>query len=240
MRNSNKKNIANYWISYTDLMAGFLIIFILISLISYTNSQKLEKAIHNKAESYNKTLQDSIISLEKIIGEIRVQLEEYKKLEEIKTAIKYIDTSYFTYNDKYKKHILNINIHFKTGQYKITNLSRRTQRKLIKAGKKILSLLRDSLPKEQNIKYLIIIEGQASKDGFDGNDKLSYKRALALREFWKEQQIDLAKLDNCELVIAGSGEQGVPRQQPDIPPSNQRFLIQIIPKIGVLNRELSK
>jgi hypothetical protein len=38
-------------------------------------------------------------------------------------------------------------------------------------------------------------------------------------------------MDKCELVIAGSGEKGVPRSQVQ-ESYNQRFLIHIVPVIG--------
>jgi hypothetical protein len=54
-----------------------------------------------------------------------------------------------------------------------------------------------------------------------------------LRNFWFGDNPDLnTVLPNCEVIIAGSGQYGVPREQPDIPPNNQRFMITIIPKIG--------
>ena len=92
-----------------------------------------------------------------------------------------------------------------------------------------------------DIKYLVVIEGQASADGYHvddyfNNDVLSYQRALKLHEFWRDQAgIDFTKMDKCELVIAGSGEGGVPRA-PRISDKddtkNQRFLIHIVPVIG--------
>jgi hypothetical protein len=44
-------------------------------------------------------------------------------------------------------------------------------------------------------------------------------------------------MKNCELVVAGSGEAGIPRSLPDVWPNNQRFLITIVPKIGDLKNK---
>jgi hypothetical protein len=85
---------------------------------------------------------------------------------------------------------------------------------------------------KQNIKYLLVVEGQASKDGWSGNDDLSFHRAQALVYLWKVSGLGLEKIKNLEIVIAGSGEKGIPRILPDNPPANQRFLITIMPKIG--------
>jgi hypothetical protein len=55
-------------------------------------------------------------------------------------------------------------------------------------------------------------------------------------KFWKENNVGLDTLKNCEIVIAGSGVKGTPRDEPDIPPANQRFLITIVPKIGEMRK----
>ncbi len=81
---------------------------------------------------------------------------------------------------------------------------------------------------------------------------MSYLRARFLNEFWKQNNIDLASIPRCELIISGSGEGGVPRVIPDVVElkikaadtkeyvklwndeegKNQRFLIHIVPVIG--------
>lgn len=64
------------------------------------------------------------------------------------------------------------------------------------------------------------------------NNVLSYQRALALHRFWREQAgIDFSNMEKCELVICGSGEDGVPRDA-NREVNNQRFLIHIVPVIG--------
>lgn len=86
-----------------------------------------------------------------------------------------------------------------------------------------------------DIKYLVVIEGQASSDGYyvdeyRNNDVLSYQRALELNKFWQKEGIDFSNMDRCELVVSGSGVKGVPRDS--IEDNNQRFLIHIVPVIG--------
>jgi hypothetical protein len=113
------------------------------------------------------------------------------------------------------------------------DLKLETRLKIRIAGKVLERILRDSLPTDQNIKYLLVIEGQASKDNAPINDELSYSRAISLRNFWFGSKPNMNKvLPNCEVIIAGSGQYGVPRDTPDIPPKNQRFMITVIPKIG--------
>lgn len=83
----------------------------------------------------------------------------------------------------------------------------------------------------ENIKYLIVIEGMASIDGYSFNYELSYQRALALARFWTENNIGFDP-NICELQIAGSGVGGIGRYRGTDEYKNQRFLIQIVPKIG--------
>jgi len=46
----------------------------------------------------------------------------------------------------------------------------------------------------ESVKYLLIIEGQASNDGFTGNFDLSYQRALSLyRYFQINRHLDLKR-----------------------------------------------
>lgn len=89
----------------------------------------------------------------------------------------------------------------------------------------------------ESVKYLLIIEGQASNDGFTGNFDLSYQRALSLyRYFQINRHLDL-KRQNCEVLVCGSGTEGALRAYPDNASNtkNQRFLIHILPKPGVIN-----
>jgi hypothetical protein len=71
----------------------------------------------------------------------------------------------------------------------------------------------------------------ASKDNYGMNYELSYKRSKALFDFWKKNQINFDP-NICEIIIAGSGTGGAGRDS--IEYKNQRFLIQIIPKISKL------
>jgi len=210
LRKINEDN--NNWISYTDLMTGFLIIFIILTLVMYFN-------LRNK------------------VSELEITLSEYIKIEEIKSAINSLDTNYFKYDSIYKKHIVNVDVNYKTGSFDIRTLNKVKRNELVKVGKRIDLLLdklnKDSITKKYNIKFLIVVEGQASKDFFPGNDVLSYKRALGLKELWINNGLDFSKRDNCELIIAGSGTGGVPREKKES--KNKRFLIQIIPKIGIID-----
>jgi len=167
---------------------------------------------------------------------LRVIMQQYTKIQEIEKGINNIDTNLFEYNSNYKKHVLKIDMKFKTGSFNIFELTDKELEMLKRAGDSIKSLLMRNKPGE-NIRYLVIIEGQASKDNYyiddyRNNDVLSYQRALSLKKYWETKKIFLDKLINCELIVAGSGVKGLPRKLPDIWPNNQRFLIHIILKPG--------
>lgn len=162
----------------------------------------------------------------------KAEADQLKKIKEIEKSINEIDTTLFIYNSQHKKHVLNIQVSFPKLDADIrAQNSPKTLANLVLAGKKILKLV-ERINEEENVKYLVIIEGQASKDSYEKNYQLSYDRALALLKFWEMRGVNMQNNENIELIIAGSGTGGIPRNQPDRPPRNQRFLIHIIPKVG--------
>lgn len=221
-----KKQESYFWTSYSDLMTSlFFVMLVLFVLASAMLKNKIDDVESQK----------EIIERQKELSEKEKEATERElaKIREIEESIEAIDPKYFEYNYVHKKHILKINVQFKKGSSYITDIPEAQQHKLIDAGKSISTFLKSSPP---DVKYLLIIEGQASNDSFPGNDELSYRRANSLNYFWKNNGIVFG--DKCEIIVSGSGVHGVMRSQPDIAENekNQRFLIHIIPKPGVLDR----
>lgn len=213
-----------FWLSYSDLMTSLFFVMLVLFVIMYSiQGAKIKDLEEEKAKN-----RDSM-------KDLFAAKEELERIREIEKAVNNIDKRYFVYDSVNKKHILNIHFLYPTGSSMISQIKPDKRPDLIAAGKALRDLIL-KFPEEENIKYLVVVEGQASKDGWQGNDKLSYYRAQSLIQLWEESQIGLEKLKNCELVVAGSGEKGIPRSQPDIPPANQRFLITIVPKIGEAKR----
>lgn len=210
----SRKSSDFFWLSYADLMTSLFFVMLVLFILVF-----------------------SIMKYEQ--NRLKLKLGEYEKIEEIKLAINSIDTTYFKYDSTYKKHILNIQTHFGNESSNIRDIPVSKRNSLVRAGRLIINLIQN-LPKGENVNYLIIVEGQASRDNWWGNDELSYRRALALKQLWINNNIIFSNIENCELVIAGSGQEGVPRLQPDRPPNNQRFLIHIIPKVGQINYKNEK
>jgi hypothetical protein len=216
MAKSNEKNRDFFWLSYSDLMTSLFFVMLVLFVLIYT----MQSSMIAELDAKNQVL--------------KAAQEELDKINEIKKSLENIDPTYFVYNKEYKKHILNIKVGFNTGSSNMLDMNEATRIQIRDAGLALEQLM-TTLPTAEDVKYLIVIEGQASRDGAPVNDELSYKRAIALRNFWFGWNPDLnTVLPNCEVVIAGSGQYGVPRDNPDNPPRNQRFLITIIPKIGEL------
>jgi hypothetical protein len=157
--------------------------------------------------------------------------EQLQRIREVQHAVNELDTRYFTYDSAYKRFTLNRQISFPRQQSTITNPSDRQY--LLSVGVSIQNLIVKLKRKYagQNISYMVVIEGMASQDNYDRNFQLSYERSLALYSLWKSAGIRL-DASTCELQIAGSGTAGLGRSRNEA--QNQRFLIQIIPKIGTL------
>ena len=201
----SKKSKNFFWISYTDLMTTLFFVMLVLYVLTYSILMKKQ-------------------------NEYKANSEEYDKIKQIERSVNNIDKKYFIYNSEYKKHILSIDVKFNPRSSNINDISKDTRNSLLEAGESIKKFIEKS--ENENVFYLIIVEGQASKDTYSKNFELSYERALSLVNFWKEQKIDLFEMENCELIIAGSGIYGKPRNTVEI--KNQRFLIHIIPKIGTI------
>ena len=180
--------------------------------------------------------------------------DKYREITSIYEAVENIDSTYFAFNKEYVKHIFKIQVTYQTGAFDLYKLQADAsgdkaqadalRNQIVAAGKEIrktIEYLQNNDSIKQDIKYLVVLEGQASKDGFNddayhNNYVLSYQRALGLHRFWQKNGIDFSNMNKCELVISGSGEKGVPRDNTN-EYHNQRFLIHIVPVIGKIQRE---
>lgn len=209
----NKKSF--FWASYADLMTSLFFIMLVLFILTVI-------MLKSKADD-----------MEKLAKATQEQLDKIREIEE---AVNNIDTTLFEYKPEHKKHILKIDVSFQTGSSDIYNIPEDTRLRLLEAGRIIREFIQDAYEKNK-VKYLLIIEGQASKDNYPKNYELSYNRALALVEYWRMEEINF-DADQCEVIISGSGQNGSLRVQPDIAnnKANQRFLIHIIPKPGVITK----
>ena len=109
--------------------------------------------------------------------------QELKNIKEIANSTKELDKSnFFDYRSEYKKYVLNVYCHFDEDRYELKDLKSDTT-KLKAAGKTI----KDFLDVNNENQYLMIIEGQASrneKSVTQHNYELSFQRALTLMKFF--------------------------------------------------------
>lgn len=211
-----KGNKESFWPSYVDIVTTLFAIMVVLFAVSYSR-------FHLVADKY----------------------EEIKK---IYRTVENIDSVYFKFDTTNVKHIFKINVTYQRGAFDLMKLradiynkaeADTLRKRIVEAGKviqKTVLNLQNMHDKKQDIKYLVVIEGQASADGYYideyfNNDVLSYQRALALHRYWQSRGIDFSAMPKCELVISGSGEGGVPRDDTR-EEFNQRFLIHIVPVIG--------
>lgn len=174
-----------------------------------------------------------------IEGERTATQYQLDKITEIQNATENINDEYFRYDNTFKRHTLNnIEVSFRKGSADMLDLSDLDRGRLLKAGRAIVAFMSKAQKNLPEAKYLLILEGQSSKDDYEYNNELSYKRALSLYKFWLRNNIPIDKLDNCEVIISGSGQSSKFRVQPDVPENNknQRFVIHIIPKPGVIEK----
>lgn len=158
--------------------------------------------------------------------------QQLRKIIEIQSAVKELPKEYFTYDAVYKRYSLIQNIEFTTNTDRLRDY--KDEKYLIKVGQSIKKLI-DTLKikyKNQDIKYVVLIEGMSSSDNYKNNYLLSYARAWAVKKLWDQHKIILDQ-EICEIQISGSGTGGVGRFKKN-DKKNQRILIQIIPKIGTI------
>lgn len=199
-----QKKESFFWTSYSDLMTSlFFVMLVLFILV--------------------------IVLLHKRMEATEDQLKEIKKVEQ---STKDLSQEYFQYRPDYKKYVLTIRVRYPVGKSNLQDIvssDKQSQlQQLAKAGREIQSFLKSHSENQ----YILIIEGQASKDNYLYNYELSYQRALALMRYWIEDS-NITFGDNCEILISGSGDGKLDthsmRETGD-ERENQRFLIHILPK----------
>jgi flagellar motor protein MotB len=213
---SKVKKESFFWTSYSDLMTSLffvmLVLFVLVIVL-----------LHNKMKETEQ--------------ERDATREQLNKIQEIEESVKNIDPTFFEYNTKYKRHTLkNINVSFPTGSSDINQLPNNQLEQLKEVGNTIVKFVDNAVGNNKDIKYMLIIEGQTSKDNYARNYELSYERALALHRFWRRDCDLIFDINTREVIISGSGQWSDFREEPDNQSNkkNQRFVIHIIPKHGII------
>ena len=196
-----------FWPSFTDLMTSLFFIMLVLYLLTYLKLTNQQKATE----------------------------QQLNKIKEIQAAVTELPKVYFAYDSIYKRFSLLRNIEFEDRE---DIIKENDIQYLVDVGSSIRTLIFTLKSKysNQDIKYVVIIEGMASSDNYADNFQLSYKRAWAVQKLWQERGV-MPDQEVCEIQISGSGTGGIGRYQGFDEKKNQRILIQIVPKIGEIKIE---
>lgn len=222
MRKNKKESF--FWTSYSDLMTSMFFIMLVLFVITVSLLHKEMVKIGEEREAMR--------------IERDVTREQINKIQEIQEATQKIDTNYFKFDKNFNRHTLKkITVSFEEYSSDINDIPQDVRQTLAEAGESIRKSLLQAQKEIPEAKFLLIIEGQSSNDGYIRNYELSYSRALSLVKFWSSQHIyfdEAGGINNCEVIISGSGRASKFREKPDnkYNKKNQRFVIHIIPKPG--------
>lgn len=224
----NEGDEHNFWQNYTDLMSGFLVVFIITSLVAWYGYIKVTGAIGGDG------------------GSIKVTIEQSRMIREFNEAQKSLVSEYFHYNEQYQRFECKSDIMFEPN---LANIPADKEEIFIEAGKELVNKILSKFKESVNISFKIIIEGRAarhlnkgSKEANEAADRAvwhtmeirSYERALSLYNLWNQNGIIKSIQEmNGEVFISGSGFGGQGRY-PNTPGQeelNKTFIIQIIPYI---------
>jgi len=229
---SKVKKESFFWTSYSDLMTSLFFVMLVLFVLTVVMLNR-EALLTSKIKIEYAILKDSLKIMSKTVEVTEAKLEHIERLNK---SIENIDPRYFIYDERYKRHTLkDIEVSFRTNSSNIRDIPRQQQKQLISAGKAISRFIDTTIKGIPEAKYLLIIEGQSSKDSYQRNNELSYSRALSLVNLWRRNGVRFNN-ETCEVIISGSGQNSSFRLLPDNAwnSKNQRFVIHIIPKPGII------
>ena len=106
-----------FWPSYVDLMTALFLIMLVLFVLGFKRSNDKQR------------------DNERLISELKVQVQEKRKLDEIKAALARLESSYFEYNARYKRYELKFPVTFAPQS---AVLPADAQTPLVKAGRFLL------------------------------------------------------------------------------------------------------
>ena len=207
MRRKKKRHLeeTSYWLSYSDMMAALLLIFVLIISFTMLQSQrryeqKQEELKQQQAlvQSQQEQLQEQQEQLDKLIG-IRTEL-----IEALKKEFDGTDLS-VKVDEKTGSIALDSSILFDSGQFALKAPGEELLQKFLP---KYIGVLTD----KQFNDYIseIIIEGHTDTQGdYLYNLELSQKRALSVATFCLDENkkvLSTAKITKLRKIVTANGK----------------------------------
>ena len=148
------KKESYFWTSFSDLMTSLFFVMLVLFVLTIALLHKRMVDIENERKA------------------TQLQLDKIKEIEE---SVRNINSEYFEYDSLFKRHTLkNIDVSFQTGSSNINDIPKNQLTRLLEVGRSIRGFVDDVTTKNSNVKYLLIIEGQSSKDYYPKNYELSY------------------------------------------------------------------
>jgi len=225
----SKKKHDFFWPSYADLMTSLFFIMLVLFLLTVMMLKSEQQNLIQQKEDAEK--------LKEVFEVEASKFQEIKKIDNQLNTLK--QNSIFEYLEECNKYIVKAFKGKSIFSPRKDEILPRYEQELVKVGKEIKKMLA-AHSQNNSTDYFLIIEGNVAIDRrpfarpTDPHDeegyKLSYKRALSVDEFWRENGIDLRKY-GAEYLMSGSGFSGNCRDR--IEDNNKRFFIQIIPKINI-------
>lgn len=195
----------SYWLSYSDMMAALLLIFILIISFTILQSQTVYEAKENEliaqkelVEEQQEQLEEQQEQLDKLIG-IRKEL-----IEALKQEFEGSDLS-VTVDSKTGSIALDSSILFDSGQFALKNTGEDLLKKFLP---KYIKVLTNKDFKEYVSE--IIIEGHTDTQGdYLYNLELSQKRALSVSSFCldtRKNVLSQKQIEKLRKIVTANGK----------------------------------
>ena len=219
-----RKNKDSFWVSYSDLMTSLFFIMLVLFIACVIVMAKSGNVDVNQIVEENERLKKENTELKKEnktlgteLGEYRTSETQYNRIVAIQTMFKSLtEGKKLEYRPAQRTFVAKAfedREIFKSekSEFDFNNI---TRNEILQVGndlKNILEKLSESTPE---CNYQLVIEGTTAntfdkrfKPDYGWAYKLSYERALALYQFWRNNGIDLRKY-NTEILICGSGIMG--------------------------------
>ena len=218
------KNNNLFWVSFSDIMLGLFFVMLVLFVVS-----------------------SALFMAER--GTVNILREQQEEIERIDNALRAFDEEFFEFDEVNKRYRLRTDVIFEEHDDKMV-LDDQTALQLIDSGRSLYNQI-EGLLDSLDTHLILLIEGNTERRCADWNNyigcnfilnpaggyRLSYRRALALYNYWSENGFDFKALANrkenrLEVIIAGSGYFGLSRYPDNSPDSfkNRRFTIQVTSK----------
>lgn len=202
-----------FWVSFSDLMTSLFFLMLVLYLIT-------------------------LVLFNKERNTLEVQVRQLEQIKNVEEALSKLDERYFSFNEDNKRYTMAVDANFASNSSSMWTIPYENRVELLNAGEELKSTIQKVIKENPKINYLLVIEGNTARSGQnfinnpDRGYELSYERALALYNYWKDEGIDFRSFGKqCEVILAGSGYFGHSRDTEN-EGNNRRFSIQITSKVG--------